>query len=172
MRHSHLLLTRVEGSPVRPSSRLCRAVLAQVFNRDNWKDDVTWAEATVIMAAKLLKDAGHEDDHIVAIFRFFRDSIIRWTEELDGLPNKAYNMLVLAIMDNRRASLAGAPRDMRVLDFRHGVEATMAPVPILQLSVTLSALLGLLVELPESDQPDHAAEEAPEAASPDHPVGP
>lgn len=173
MSHPHRMsLGRVESSPVKPSPRFCRAVLAQIFNRDNWQNDVTWAEAAVITGAKLLKDAGHEDDHITAIFRFFRDSIIRWVYEMDGVPNIARNMLVLVIMDNRRASLVGVPYDLRVFDFRHGVEATGAPVPILQLSVTLSALLGLLVVPAELDWSDHAAKEEPVAASPGHPDSP
>jgi len=169
----HLLsLSRVEGSPVKPSSRFCRAVLAQIFNRDNWQDDVTWAEATVIMGAKLLKDAGHEDDHITSIFRFFRDSIVDWTKQIEESPCDAWNLLILAIMDNRRALLLGAPHDQSVFDFREGVETTKLPVPIFQVSVTLSGLLSLIVDPVQSDRSVHEAVEATEAALPDRPVDP
>lgn len=181
-----LSLGRVEGSPVKPAPRFCRAVLAQVFNRDNWQDDVTWAEATIIMGAKLLKDAGHEDDHIVSIFRFFRDEIIKWTDEMAartavdehvrGHPNRSssdtWNMLVLAVMDNQCATLIGVHCDRKVFDFRRGIEATDVPVPILQVSVTLSSLLELVVA---PEPPARSAREgvgAPGAAVPSRPAGP
>lgn len=168
-----LSLTRVENSPVGPSPRACRAVLAQVFNRDDWTSGVTWAEAAVILAAKLLKDAGYDDDHVVAIFRYFRDSIVRWADTMEGMPDEARNMLVLVIMDNRRASLLGAPYDSRIFEFRMGVQATPAPpVPILQLSVALSGLLSLLVASAGSDPSCHAGAEEPAVAASDRPASP
>ena len=140
------------------------------------------------MGAKLLKDSGHEDDHIVSIFRFFRASITKWTKEMAertadsehardmGRPHSSpcdtWSMLALAIMDNRRAMLIGVSSDRRLFEFREGVETTNAPVPILQVSVTLSSLLELVVLPAQPARPARAKAGAPEAGSPDHPAVP
>lgn len=171
-------LGQVEGSPIHPTPKTCRAVLAQVFNRDNWQDDVTPAEAVVILASKLLADSGHDGDHIVSIFRYFREDIEYWAKHVSGSLRMANNLLVLTIMDNRRASLIGPLHDRRcqgerrVFEFKEGVEATASPVPILQLSVTLSGLLALIVEPAGPSSSHRAGVAAPVVASPDHPIVP
>lgn len=132
----HPIIDTLQRTPIRPDEKLIRSVLASVFNIDLLDVEAVKAQhAVVVLAYKLLLDMGHDPDHLIQIFRFFRCGIEKWQLEDRGILN---------LSDNRYAMFFMYAEEFKVLDYREGEVLANAPEPLFQASVNLRALAELL----------------------------
>ena len=132
-------MTRAElmASPFKPSKKDIHSVLNSVFYKTS-ADDITLIEATLILAYKILRDTGHDIEQLLAILRFFKESIEEWSW------GDRDTSLTLTINNNRYAAIVGWEYDQRLYNFRalKQVQPTAEPL-VLQVSVVLSGLYVL-----------------------------
>lgn len=136
------------GSSFKLDAAHVRTILGSVFNRDITSaletNEVSDIEAVVLVAAKMLMNAGFSLDLVQSICRLSKESICNatWT---------SYAPTMLNIADNRYVVLHGKYRsDVVVYDFRTGEKidnAAMKP-PLLIISINLSELMLICQHLP------------------------
>lgn len=132
----HPLIETLQRTPIRPDEKLVRSVMASVFNIDLMDaGPVKAQQAIAVLAYKLLLDMGHDADHLIHIFRFFRSGIEKWQPLDRGIIN---------LSDNRYAMFFMYAEEFKVLDYREGEVLATAPEPLFQASVNLRALAELL----------------------------
>lgn len=133
----HSVIDTLQRTPIRPDEKLVRSVMASVFNIDLMMDasPVKAQHAIVVLAYKLLADMGHDTDHLLQIFRFFRPALEKWQPHDRGILN---------LSDNRYAMFFMYAEEFKVLDYREGEVLATAPEPLFQASVNLRALAELL----------------------------
>jgi hypothetical protein len=145
------------GCPLRPDHRAGRAALAAIFDIDVERETrLTLTQATVMLAHKLLSDAGVDKDSLVMIFRFFRPDMDEWPWP---------KPLLLSLNDNRYAVLVGRDITPRIYDYKMGASVVTAPAPLLQASVNLSGLLALVARTAPSEKPSQSGAAASLAES-------
>ena len=145
-------ISDVIRTSIGPDSAHVRTVLAGVFNRDihnGHSEEISEHEAVVVLAAKMLLDMGHKSGYVQAIFRLNKERLLG--KRLDGvLP------VLLSISDNRYAVVFGDVNDyVPVYDYTTGERCAMPGTPLLQLSINLTKLLGI-VRATAADRESHA----------------
>jgi len=159
---------QLNDSPIKPGSGLVRTVVASVFNRDVTDDDkLSETETMAVLGSQLLLDVGHTLQHVQAIFRHYRETMEQWGQT-------KRTPLLLTVLDNQVTSLlADLLTNRSYFDFRKATEVAEGwGPPILQVGISLSRLLALVVGDQQARQPRRAQAEAVEAEQPAGPDGP
>lgn len=166
---THLLeitvtLDELMATTFKPTKKDIQVVMSGVFGISSC-DAYSPLEAMVVMAYKILRDTGHDVEHLLASLQYFLEDIIAWEHDGCRVP------LTFMIVNNRYASVFSLPARKRLYDLREFRQVElMDELLLLQVLVGLSGLYALAGgKLPHQLRSPPAAEsaEAAQSASPD-----
>lgn len=126
----------IEQSQWRPTLDMVQMAMSAIFNKDvSLETMLEPPEQATVLAFNMLAAADTDTRALIAIFRYFRETLLAWR------PERATPMIV-SLADNRYAVLISAD-GATGFDYveNKACEPTAVQAPVLQVSVNLAQLL-------------------------------